>query len=52
MSAEEQRIAKRILARKMMRMDDSLGIDNFKTDVINGLAPQLQRGNLGLVAVV
>jgi hypothetical protein len=49
LTIEEERIAKRIRARKMMRMEDSLGIENFRTDVIDGLAPLLKRGSLGLV---
>jgi hypothetical protein len=49
LTTEEESIAKRIRARKMMRMEDSLGIDNFRTDVIDGLAPFLKRGSLGLV---
>ena len=50
LSSEEERLVKRIRARKMMRMEDSVGIDSFRTDVIDGFAPVLQRGKLGLVA--
>ncbi|TVY78374.1 Flavine halogenase aclH [Lachnellula suecica] len=50
LTAEEERMAKRIQARKMLKIEDSSGIEDFKTDVINGLAPNLQRGRLGLVA--
>ena len=50
LNVEEKRIAKRILARKMMKMDNYMGIDSFDTDVINGLAPKIERGNLGLVS--
>ncbi|RAL12971.1 NAD(P)/FAD-dependent oxidoreductase [Aspergillus homomorphus CBS 101889] len=36
-------------ARKLLRTEDSLNIDSFSTDEINGFVPNLEQGNLGLV---
>jgi flavine halogenase len=49
LSPEELRIMDTIRARRMIRAEDSMNIDNFSVDVINGMAPNLERGNLGLV---
>ena len=49
LTAEEQYVVKHIQARKMMRTEDTVGIANFTTDVIDGLAPHLHQGCLGLV---
>ncbi|PYH49689.1 NAD(P)/FAD-dependent oxidoreductase [Aspergillus saccharolyticus JOP 1030-1] len=35
--------------RKLLRTEDSLNIDSFSTDEINGFVPNLKQGNLGLV---
>ena len=48
LSPEELRIMHTIRARQMVRAEDSLNIDNFSVDVINGMRPHLQRGSLGL----
>jgi hypothetical protein len=34
----------------MVRPEDSLNIDNFTLDSIDGLAPRMERGQLGLAA--
>lgn len=49
LSPEQMRIMHTIRARQMLRSEDTLNIDNFGTDVINGLSPNLVRGDLGLV---
>ncbi|PYH94121.1 FAD/NAD(P)-binding domain-containing protein [Aspergillus ellipticus CBS 707.79] len=36
---------------KLVRMNRVLDIDNFKVDVVNGMAPNVKRGSLGLVRV-
>lgn len=48
LTAEEQVILKTIKGRRMVRSEDSLNIDNFTLDSIDGLAPRLERGKLGL----
>jgi flavine halogenase len=48
LSPEELKIMDTIRARRMIRAEDSMNIDNFSIDVINGMAPNLERGNLGL----
>lgn len=49
MSPEQVRIMHTIRARQMLRSEDTLNIDNFGTDVIDGLSPRLVTGELGLV---
>ena len=51
LSPEELRILKTIRARQMLRTEDSMNLDNFGTDAIDGFAPLIARGNLGLVQV-
>jgi hypothetical protein len=46
---EEQRVLKSIRARQMLRIEDTLHIGNFSADAIDGFAPKLKRGSLGLV---
>lgn len=36
---------------KIVRVHRVLDLDNFKADVINGMAPSMERGHLGLVMV-
>ena len=50
LTPEEQSILKTLQGRRMVRPEDSLNIDNFTTDSIDGLAPRLERGRLGLTA--
>ncbi|RAK73255.1 NAD(P)/FAD-dependent oxidoreductase [Aspergillus fijiensis CBS 313.89] len=35
--------------RKLLRTEDTLNMDSFSTDVINGFVPNLKQGNLGLI---
>ncbi|KAL8794417.1 MAG: hypothetical protein Q9195_003004 [Heterodermia aff. obscurata] len=49
---EEQRVMDYIRARQILRTEDSMHIDNFTTDVIDGLAPRLERGHLTLERAV
>ncbi|KAL4738166.1 hypothetical protein BDV11DRAFT_206155 [Aspergillus similis] len=46
----EQTILKTLKGRRMVRPEDSLNIDNFTLDSIDGLAPRLEKGKLGLTA--
>jgi len=48
LTPEEQSILKTLKGRRMVRPEDSLNIDNFTLDSIDGLAPCLERGRLGL----
>ncbi|KJK64105.1 O-methyltransferase [Aspergillus parasiticus SU-1] len=48
LTPEEQTILKTLKGRRMVRPEDSLNIDNFTLDSIDGLAPRLEKGNLGL----
>ncbi|KAI1372125.1 hypothetical protein F4677DRAFT_274912 [Hypoxylon crocopeplum] len=52
LSPEQMRIMHAIRARQMLRSEDTLNIDNFGTDVIDGLSPNLVTGALGLVKPV
>ncbi|KAL9598782.1 MAG: hypothetical protein Q9219_004280 [cf. Caloplaca sp. 3 TL-2023] len=49
---EEKRVLDFIRARKAMRTEDTLHIESFTSDVIDGLAPRLERGNLTLVDAI
>lgn len=48
LTPEEQEILKTLKGRRMVRPEDSLNIDNFLLDSIDGLGPRMERGNLGL----
>ncbi|KAL7941562.1 hypothetical protein V8C42DRAFT_334931 [Trichoderma barbatum] len=50
LTPEEQSILKTLKGRRMVRPEDSLNIDNFTLDSIDGLAPRLEHGKLGLAA--
>ena len=50
LTPEEQAILKTLKGRRMVRPEDSLNIDNFLFDSIDGLGLRLERGNLGLQA--
>lgn len=50
LTPEEQSILKTLKGRRMVRPEDSLNIDNFTVDSIDGFAPRLEHGKLGLVA--
>ena len=50
LTPEEQTILTTLKGRRMVRPEDSLNIDNFLLDSIDGLGPRLERGNLGLQA--
>ncbi|KAL8722780.1 MAG: hypothetical protein Q9225_000791 [Loekoesia sp. 1 TL-2023] len=52
LTPEEQGVLDYIRARHAMRTEDTLHIDSFTTDVIDGLAPRLERGNLTLVDAI
>ena len=52
LSPDEMRILNTIRARQMLRREDTLSIDNFSNDPINGWVPIVQRGSLGLQKAV
>lgn len=48
LSPEEMKVLKTIRARQMLRTEDVINIDSFGTDTIDGFAPRIKRGELGL----
>lgn len=48
LSDDELAILRTIRARQMMRAEDAMNIDSFLNDTIDGFAPRLIHGNLGL----
>ena len=52
LSPDEMKILNTIRARQMLRREDTLSIDNFTNDAINGYIPVVARGDLGLEKVV
>ena len=50
LTEDELKILIHIRAKQMLRMEDTISLDHFGSDVIDGLAPNLKTGNLGLVA--
>lgn len=48
LSPDELKILNTIRARQMLRREDTLSIDSFSNDAINGWAPVVKRGSLGL----
>lgn len=49
LSPNEMRILTTIRARQMVRSEDTLNLENFSVDSFDGLAPNMIRGDLGLV---
>lgn len=49
LSPQEQKVVNHIRARQMMRTEDTINLNSFGTDSINGLVPNLQKGALGLI---
>lgn len=49
LTEDEINILNAIRARQMLRSEDTMNIENFSFDTIDGLAPNLKRGSLGLV---
>ncbi|KAK2616396.1 hypothetical protein QQS21_000637 [Conoideocrella luteorostrata] len=50
LTPEEQSILTTLKGRRMVRPEDSLNIDNFTLDSIDGFAPRLEHGKLGLTS--
>ena len=48
LTEDEMKVMAAMRAREMVRHKDLMNIDSFNTDVIDGLAANLQRGSLGL----
>lgn len=49
LTEDELKILNHIRARQMLRMEDTFNLNHFGEDAIEGFAPQLKRGKLGLV---
>jgi hypothetical protein len=49
LTPEELEILNHIRARQMLRMEDTFNLKHFGSDAIDGFAPNLVRGKLGLV---
>ncbi|KAI1760235.1 FAD/NAD(P)-binding domain-containing protein [Hypoxylon sp. FL1150] len=49
LTAEESRVLDILRSQRMLRHEDAVFIHNFKLDCIDGMAPNLERGKLGLV---
>ncbi|MCJ1246514.1 hypothetical protein MMC30_003722 [Trapelia coarctata] len=49
LSPDEMRILTTIRARQMVRSEDTMNLNNFSVDSIDGMAPNMKRGDLGLV---
>ena len=52
LTPEEKGVLDFIRARKAIRTEETLHIDSFTTNVIDGLAPHLERGHLTLVEAI
>lgn len=50
LSEEELKILDHIRAKQMLRLEDTFNLNHFGSDAIDGLAPNLKTGSLGLVA--
>ncbi|KAI6781324.1 Flavine halogenase ascD [Emericellopsis cladophorae] len=48
LSPEQLKAVKHIRARRMMRTEDTINMNSFGTDAVNGFVPNLVRGQLGL----
>lgn len=48
LTEDELRVLKTIRARQMLRTEDTLNLDNWSSEVINGYSPNVRRGALGL----
>ncbi|KAL7952855.1 non-heme halogenase [Trichoderma compactum] len=49
LSPQQRTVVDHIRARQMMRTEDTININSFGTDSINGFVPHLKKGELGLV---
>lgn len=50
LTEDELKILNHIRAKQMLRMEDTFNLNHFGSDAIDGLAPNLKTGSLGLVA--
>jgi hypothetical protein len=48
LSPDQIQAVKQIRARQLMRIEDCMHLSNFKSDVIHGYVPIMDRGMLGL----
>ena len=49
LTPDELKILKSIRARQMLRAEDTMSIDSFSSDTIDGWAPRVKQGSLGLL---
>ena len=49
LTEDELKILNHIRAKQMLRMEDTFNLNHFGSDAIDGLAPNLKTGSLGLV---
>ena len=49
LTKDELKILNHIRAKQMLRFEDTFNLNHFGSDAIDGLAPNLKRGSLGLV---
>lgn len=49
---EEVKVMNYIRARQLLRTEDTMHLEHFSTDVIDGLAPVVERGRLTLTEAV
>ena len=49
LTEDETRILNTIRARQILRSEDTMNLENFAADVIDGRSINLERGKLGLV---
>lgn len=49
LTPDEQQVLNILRARRILRTEDAHTLDNFTLDVIDGLAPNMVRGSLGLL---
>jgi hypothetical protein len=50
LSADEMNILNSVRAREMVRSEDTVNIDTFASDIIDGRALNMVQGSLGLIA--
>ena len=51
LTEDEQRILRTIQARKMLQCEATINLNHFAGQTVNGMAPRLERGLLGLQPV-
>jgi hypothetical protein len=52
LNEDERAMLRTIRARQILRAEDTMNINNFSQEAVDGLVPRLIRGNLGLAKVL